>query len=30
MFTMFCQGRLSFDEVVARRGIRAILRLLGS
>ncbi len=30
MFAMFCQGRLRFDEVVARRSIRAILRVLGS
>ena len=29
MFTMFCQGRLRFDEVVGRRGIRAILRAIG-
>jgi geranylgeranyl reductase family protein len=28
MFTEFCQGRRSFDEVVARRAIRAILALL--
>jgi geranylgeranyl reductase family protein len=29
MFADFCQGRLRFDEVVARRSVRAILAALG-